>query len=168
MTHPHSNACDEILIDRYLDGDLDAGEIERMETHIETCRQCRCQVSVLRAFSQDLRHRVQHVSDSVDFVALEKEVLTKALRQYRSRGVFSRFIGSLKYTIPATVAACLLVFFGYSTFVVKPAPVLVPSAIINSFTGSMSSVMIFETPETRQTILWYNEDTDVESEQNAV
>jgi hypothetical protein len=32
----------------------------------------------------------------------------------------------------------------------------------------MSSVMIFETPETRQTILWYNEDTDVESEPDAV
>jgi hypothetical protein len=46
--------------------------------------------------------------------------------------------------------------------------VTAPSAIINSFTGSMSSVMIFETPETRQTILWYKEDADVESEHNAV
>jgi len=166
MTHPYSNTCDEILLDRYLDGDLDAGEKARMETHIETCRQCRRQVAALKVFSQDLRNRVQHVTESVDFVALEKQVLNKALRQYRSRGGFSRFIASFKYTIPATVTAGLLLFFVYSNFVVKPTPV--PSAIINSFTGSMSSVMIFETPETRQTILWYNEDTDVESEQNAV
>ena len=166
MTHPYSNACDETLLDRYLDGDLDAGEKARLETHIEACRQCRSQVASLKAFSQDLRNRVQHVTDSVDFVALEKQVLNKALRQHRSRGGFSRFIASLKYTIPATVTAGLLLFFAYSNFVVKPPPV--PSAIINSFTGSMSSVMIFETPETRQTILWYNEDTDVESEPNAV
>ncbi|MCB2147106.1 MAG: zf-HC2 domain-containing protein [Deltaproteobacteria bacterium] len=168
MTHSYSNTCDEILIVRYLDGDLEAGEKERMETHIEACRQCRRQVVALRAFSQDLRLRVHHATDSVDFVALEKQVLNKALRQYRSRGGFPRFIASLKYILPATVTAGVLLFFVYSNFVARPAPVPVPSAIINSFTGSMSSVMIFETPETRQTILWYNEDTDVKSEQNAV
>jgi hypothetical protein len=60
------------------------------------------------------------------------------------------------------VAAGLLIFFAYTNFVAKPA--YVPSAIIKSFSGSMSSVMVFETPETRQTILWYNEETDEESE----
>lgn len=166
MTNPNSNTCDEILLDRYLDGDLDAGEKAQMEVHFESCRQCRRQVAAMRTFSQDLRDRVQRVTDSVDYMALEKQVLNKALRQNRSRGGFSTFIASLKYTIPATVTAGLLLIFAYSHYVVKPTPL--PSAIINSFTGSMSSVMIFETPETRQTILWYTEDTDVESEQNAV
>jgi anti-sigma factor RsiW len=166
MTPSYSDACDEILLDRYLDGDLDGGEKARMEAHLAECRQCRRQAAALTAFSNDLRDRVQHVADSVNFVALEKQVLNKALRQYGSRGGFSRFFVSLRYTIPATVTAGLLLFFAYSHFVVKPVPA--PSAIINSFTGSMSSVMIFETPETRQTILWYNEDTDVESEKNAV
>ena len=166
MTHPDSNVCDEMLLDRYLDGDLDAGERVRMEAHIAACRQCRRQVAALEAFSQNLHDRVQYAADSVDFVALEKQVLNKALRQYRPRGGLSRFIASLKYIIPATVTAGLLLFFTYSNYVLKPPPV--PSAIINSFTGSMSSVMIFETPETRQTILWYTEETDVESEPNAV
>jgi len=166
MTIPYSNACDEILLDRYLDGDLDAGEKTRMEAHLEDCRQCRRQVAAMAAFSQDLRDRVQQAADSVDFMALEKKVLNKALRQHGSRGGFSTFIASLKYTIPVTVTAGLLFFFAYSNYLVQPVPV--PSAIINSFTGSMSSVMIFETPETRQTILWYTEDTDVEREPNAV
>ena len=166
MTHPDSTVCDEILLDRYLDGDLEAGERAQMKAHIAGCRQCRCQVAALAAFSQNLHDRVRYAADSVDFVDLEKQVLNKALRQYRSRGGLSRFIASLKYTIPATVTAGLLLFFAYSTYVLKPPPV--PSAIINSFTGSMSSVMIFETPETRQTILWYTEETDVESEPNAV
>jgi anti-sigma factor RsiW len=166
MNQPNSNACDEILLDRYLDGDLDAGEMAQIEAHISGCLECRRHASTLATFSQSLRDRVKHATDSVDFVALEKQVLNKALRQYRTKGLFSRFIASLKYTLPAVVTAGLLLFFVYSNFVVKPAPV--PSAIINSFTGSMSSVMIFETPETRPTILWYTEETDVESEPNAV
>ena len=166
MTHPDANTCDEMLLDRYLDDDLDAVEKAQMEAHVAGCRQCRRQVAALRTFSQELRDRVQHASDSVDFVGLEKQVLNKALRQHRSRGGFTRFIDSLKYTLPATAAAGLLLFFAYSNYVPKPPPV--PSAIINSFTGSMSSVMIFETPETRQTIIWYTEETDVESEPNAV
>ena len=166
MTTPYSNACDEILLDRYLDGDLDTGEMTRMEAHLGGCRRCRRQVAAMAALSQDLRDRVQQATDSVDFMDLEKKVLSKALRQHGSRGGFYTFFASLKYTIPVTVTAGLLFFFAYSNYMVQSAPV--PSAIINSFTGSMSSVMIFETPETRQTILWYTEDTDVESEQNAV
>jgi len=166
MTHPYADACDEIRLDRYLDGDLDAGEMAQMEAHIAGCLQCRRQLAALTAFSHNLRDRVHDAANSVDFVALEKQVLNKALRQYRSRGGLSRFIASLKYTIPATVTAGLMLFFAYSNYVLKPPPL--PSAIINSFTGSMSSVMIFETPETRQTILWYTEETDVESEPNAV
>lgn len=166
MTHPDSNACDDNLLDRYLDGDLDAGEMARMETHVAGCRQCRRQADALRVFSQNVRDRIHLAADSVDFMALEKAVLNKALRQYRSPGGLSRFIAALKYTIPATVTAGLLLYFAYFNYVLKPPPV--PSAIINSFTGSMSSVMIFETPETRQTILWYTEETDVENERNAV
>ena len=166
MNQPYTTDCDEILLDRYMDGDLEDGEMAQIEAHIQGCRQCRCQVSALATFSQRFRDRVKQATDSVDFVALEKQVLNKALRQYRSQGSASRFVASLKYVIPTTVTAGLLLFFAYSNYMIKPPPA--PSAIINSFTGSMSSVMIFETPETRQTILWYKEDTDVESERNAV
>lgn len=111
MTHPFADACDEIRLDRYLDGDLDAGEMAQMEAHIAGCLQCRRQLAALTAFSQNLRERVHDAANSVDFVALEKQVLNKALRQYRSRGGLSRFIASLKYTIPATVTAGMLLFF---------------------------------------------------------
>ena len=166
MTHPQANACDDAFLDRYLDGDLDAQEKERMTAHLAHCRDCRRQMAAMTAFSRGLRERVEQATESVDFMALEKDVLTMALRQHRSRGGFSTFVAALKYTIPAVVTVCLLLFFAYPAFMNNPAPV--PSAIINSFTGSVSSVMIFETPETRQTILWYNEDPDVESDQNAV
>jgi anti-sigma factor RsiW len=134
--------------------------------HLDGCHHCRQQVAAMKRFSKDFCDRVQQAADEVDFTALEKSVLNKAIRQRRPRGIPASFIASLKYTIPATVTAALLLFLGYSHFM--PKPVSAPSAIINSFTGSMSSVMIFETPETRQTILWYNEDTTVESEHDAV
>ena len=166
MTHPYSNACNEILLDQYLSGELDAAEKIRLEAHLERCRQCRRQVAAMSAFTKDFRNRVEHATATVDFLALEKKVLNKALRQHHSRSGLATFIASLKFILPAAVTASLVLFFAYSNFWVQPAPV--PSAIINSFTGSMSSVMIFETPETRQTILWYKEETSVESEQNAV
>ncbi len=165
MTRSYPNDCDETRLDRYLEGELAAGEKARMEAHFEACQPCRRQAAAMATFSQDFRDRVQHAAESVNYVALEKQVLTKALRQHRSRSGFSRFVASLKYAVPVAMTAGLLIFFAYSHFRVKPAPL--PSAIINSFTGSMSSVMIFETPETRQTILWYTEDTNVESEQHA-
>jgi len=164
--HPDASGCDQILLNRYLDGELAADETAQVEAHIAACQQCRGQVTALATFSQGFRDRVQDAVNALDFVALEKQVLNKALRQYRSRGGFSRLAVALKYFLPATATVGLLLFFNYSNSLVEPPSE--PSAIINSIAGSMSSVMIFETPETRQTILWYSEDTDLESEPNGV
>ncbi len=145
---------------------MTSDERSRLTTHLETCLACTSQLRTLSAFSEQFRNRVAQATEAVDFIALEKTVLNTALRERYARGGWSRLFTSFKYIIPATVTAGLLIFFGYTNFMAKQTTG--PSAIINSFTGSMSSVMIFETPETRQTILWYNEDTDVESEPNSV
>lgn len=166
MTNPYSSGCDEALLDRYLEGDLGADEEAMVKNHLDGCRQCRRRVAGMEAVSRQFRDRVQQAADAVDFMAFEKQVLNKALRQRHPGGGFFAFIASLRYPIAAAVAVGVLLFFGYSRYMVKPGPV--PSAIINSFTGPVSSVMIFETPETRQTILWYKEETDTESEQNAI
>ena len=166
MNEAQTNFCDDDLLIRSLDDDLDAAEKERLAAHLETCRPCRQQLARLTGFSRDLVRRVDLAAEAVDFTALEKDVLTKALRPRRSTNGGAGWFRALKFGIPAAVTAGLLLFFGYGQFMVNSGPP--PSAIINSFTGSMSSVMIFETPETSQTILWYTEDTDVESESDAV
>jgi hypothetical protein len=165
MTTSFPTACNEELLDRYLDDDLNAAEKELMQAHLENCLTCRRHLETLKAFSRDFCDHVRHVSDSVDFVALEKRVVTSALHRHRHRSRFAVFAESLKYIVPVAVTAGLLIFFAYSTYLAKPAPA--PSALINSFTGPVSSVMIFETPETRQTILWYQEAPDAESEHHA-
>jgi anti-sigma factor RsiW len=166
MNHPASHSCDETLLNRYLDDDLDPRQRQRMADHLHGCRHCQEQLDRMRSFSRDLNARIETASARVDFTALEKQVLNEALRTRHRRNGPSRFMAALKYTVPAAATAGLLLFFAYTRFWVQPTPA--PSAIINSFTGSMSSVMIFETPETRQTVLWYNEATDMEDDQDAV
>lgn len=165
MTNPYPNTCDDALLDRYLEEGLDDGEKARMETHLQACPHCRGQVAALTAFSRRFCDRVQQAAAAVDFVNLEKQVLVELLHQRHARSGLATFWASLKYAIPIAVTAGLLIFFAYSTYMVKPAPA--PSAIINSFTGAVSSVMIFETPETRQTILWYKEAADSERQPDA-
>ena len=167
MTHVQSTSCVDALLIRYLDGDLDPDEKKGMEDHLQRCETCRQQLTFFSDFSQDFRDHVQRETDGVDFSPLEKEVIHKALYQHRLKRGPSNFLASLRFVVPAVVVVCLLLFFGYTRFMVDqgPAP---PSAIINSFTGSMTSVMIFETPETRQTILWYHEEPDTESEHHAI
>jgi len=151
--------CDMPRLNRYIDGELTSSESAAMERHLTVCPSCRRQVDRLSDFSEQFRKRVAREAASVDFAALEKAVVIKALRRYhrRERGGIMR---SLKIAIPALATAGVLIFLGYSHLLVKPAPM--PSAIINSFTGPASSVMIFETPKTRQTILWYTEPSNTE------
>lgn len=166
MTDPYAKPCDEIRLNLYLDGSLGANEMAWMDAHLKDCPSCRRQAALLSGFAENFRRRVQQATDAVDLVALEKQVLTKTLLRHRSPNSFAHFLTWMKYIIPISLTAGLLVYFVHTTYIVKSSPV--PSAIINSFTGSVSSVMIFETPETRQTILWYHEETDVESDQDAV
>jgi anti-sigma factor RsiW len=162
MNHSTANACDENLLDRYIEGDLCGAEKAQMEIHLAACPHCHRQVAAMAAFAQNFRSRIQQATAAVDYMSLEKEVIIKTLRQPPSRSGLFRLSTLLKYTIPAAVMAGGLLFFTYFNDVFQPLPA--PSAIINSFTGAMSSVMIFETPETRQTILWYHEDANLESE----
>jgi hypothetical protein len=166
VTDPYAKTCDDVRLNLYLDGDLGDSETAWMEAHLKDCPSCRRQAATLTAFAQAFRERVHQAADTVDFVGLEKKILTQTLPRHRPPSRLLTFMASMKYILPATLAAGVLIFFVYANYMVKPAPV--PSAIINSFTGSVSSVMIFETPETRQTILWYNEATDMEGEHDAL
>ncbi len=77
MTQPNSNTCDEILLDRYLDGDLDAGEMAQMEAHITGCRNAVARWPPYGLFTGSSRPGSTRRRIQWDFVALEKQVLNK-------------------------------------------------------------------------------------------
>jgi hypothetical protein len=64
----------------------------------------------------------------------------------------------------SALATALLIFF-FFFHPLSPEPI--PSALINSFTGSYSSVIILETPNTRHTILWFSDDSTLAGEESA-
>lgn len=76
MARPTAEQCDEILLDRYLNSDLSPGQEASFLNHVAHCLNCRQQVDLLTAFSQDFRARVKDAIQAVNFRALEKEVLT--------------------------------------------------------------------------------------------
>lgn len=166
MTDPHSTACDGTFPDRYLAGELDAGEQTRLDAHLADCAACRLQIAAIQAFSKDFREWVRQACDAVDFVALEKYVLTSVLFQHRRPSRVVNLVGTLKYIVPILLAVGLLIVFANFTFFFdKSAPP--SSAIIDAFSGPVSSVLIYEAPETGQTILWFHETPDAQGGQHA-
>jgi predicted anti-sigma-YlaC factor YlaD len=165
MTDPYAKSCDEVRLNLFLDGELGDHETQWMDAHLKDCPDCRQKATTVVAFTRAFRRRVQDAVDTTDFVALEKEIIKKTLPRYVPRSALANVLDAMKFFLPITLIAGFLLFFIYTRFMVNPAPV--PSAIIESFSGSVTSVMIFET-ETRETILWYNEKTDMESENDAV
>ena len=166
MTEHYEKSCDEVRLNLYLDGELGANETKWMDAHLKDCSDCRQKATTIVAFTRTFQRRVQDAADTIDFKALEKQVIKKTLPRYVKQSAFTNVLDAMKFIAPVTLIAGFLLFFIYTQYIDKPGPV--PSAIINSFTGSVSSVMIFETPENRETILWYNEETDMESENDAV
>jgi hypothetical protein len=57
--------------------------------------------------------------------------------------------------VPAGAAALVLALLLVT--LPPPAQLAEPSAIVNSFSGDVASVIIVETPESHQTIIWYTE-----------
>jgi hypothetical protein len=165
MTEPLDKTCDEVRLSLYLDGELGENETGWMDAHLKDCAVCHQKAATTVAFAQAFRRRVKAAADTIDFVALEKQVIKRTLPRYVPRSALVSFLDAMKIGIPALLVAGGLLFFIYTQYIANPEPE--PSAIIHSFTGSVSSVMVFETAETRDTILWYQTETDMQNEHDA-
>ncbi|OQY58601.1 MAG: hypothetical protein B6245_10955 [Desulfobacteraceae bacterium 4572_88] len=148
--------CDPILLGRFLDQELGPDQHARVEKHLRYCLSCQKAARNQHALADLLNTKVGKAVSLTDFDHLERQVL--ALVRDRQAPWWQEAVSlifSRKILIPAaTMAAVLTLFFSYPR---PPAQISGPSAIINSFTGDISSVMILETPRSRQTIIWFDE-----------
>ena len=148
--------CDPTTLSRFFDGELGPDDHARIEKHLKRCPSCkrslRADESIRAVFKDGLADELSH--------AHVKELEERVIGRVRSKGLSWRmklraFFASKRFYVPAgAMATALILFF---SVVRGPSPEPGPSAIIKSFTGEISSVMIIETPKSHQTILWFNE-----------
>jgi len=152
------NMCDPARLSRFLDRELEPDEYAAINSHIQNCPRCQKILQGNQCISSLLRAGLERKSHEVNLQEMEDKVMAKIKNDkggtpWQSRleeyFMFKRF-----YIPAATVIAVLLVVF---SFLGRPISTPGPSAIIKSFQGSVGSVMILETPKSRQTILWFNE-----------
>ena len=147
--------CDEELIGRYLDGEVSRKEHDRISRHLKDCLSCQKILQDNQAISTNFRDTLERESSQADFSVLETRVLDQ-IRQKENPWWerITKLFFSNKLLIPATAVAALILFFAITR---APTTISGPSAIIEAFSGEVSSVMIIETPKSHQTIIWYKE-----------
>lgn len=150
--------CDPTLLGRLFDRELGLDEHARVSRHLENCPSCQKELRENEAISTLFKAGLDDQLSQINLSDLEARVLELIERKrvswwMRLRGLFV----CKRLLVPATAIATILLLFFYLTR--PPATVSGPSAIIDSFTGEISSVIILHTPRSHQTILWISEAT---------
>lgn len=147
--------CNEELIGRYLDGEVSQEEHDGISRHLKDCLSCQKILQDNQSISTVFRDNLKKENSHAAFAVLETRVLDQ-IRQKENpwwKRLAKRF-SSIRIFIPATALAALILFFAIPR---SPTTISGPSAKIEAFSGDVSSVMIIETPKSRQTIIWYKE-----------
>lgn len=158
-------SCDQALLNRFMDGEVTSEEHRRVTVHLEHCPACRKALDENRRLSHLLQAKVRRTLDDADLQEIETGVYRR-LDAYREKRKHAG--GALRWPLPvhltlpkrvllpAAVGVAAVVMMVVVLFS-RPGPVTSPSAIVQSFQGSVTSVMILETPISRETILWFSE-----------
>jgi anti-sigma factor RsiW len=147
--------CDSELISRYYDGELGQAERSQVENHILVCASCKKILEDLKAISSQYGAHLARQSVGVETRETEEHVLDRLRRAEAPwwAKMKDTFL-SKKILVSATATACVALLLIAVLRVPVPDS---PSAIVTSVSGDVSSIIILEAPETRQTILWFNE-----------
>ena len=165
-TIKNNDRCNPGAVSRFKDGELDAAAAGRLQTHLDTCPSCRQELEAQQAVSRRFRAVVAAERNRIDFDVLERRIVARAGEFKVPFFEWVRRIVMLKRIyIPAAATATALILF---LWVYTPMVTPVPSAIVTSFSGDISTVMILETPETHQTILWFNEKPAINGNNHAI
>lgn len=157
--------CKDSLLSRYFDKTTTKEENLWVEAHLKTCLRCRKMMGDYSGLSRIIKQRVDREAQQADFLRVEKNVLLKTSNK-NAYNVSGSFFSPRRLLIPVAVTVFLVaittVFYPFK----QKTPV--SSAIIDSFSGETASVMIFEVPESGQTIIWYSENSEQMGDDNAI
>ena len=160
---PTHQSCDQRLLSRYYDGELDSARHEQVARHLEGCPQCRRELEALARLSANVTAAVSAAADQAPLEGLDARIIERIRKEApAAEGTWLRRLLLPRRLVPA--AAVVIAFIAVGLSLRMPDDAAEPSAIVESFSGSVSTVMIVETPETRQTILWFEEEINGEEE----
>ena len=159
--------CDPMTLSRFLDQEVGPEEHAQISKHLKHCPSCKKALQEHQSIANLFKTGLERQIAQGRLEALEDQVLARMKGSKISWWAKCvDFVKSWWFCVPAAAAATALALFVYLT---RPeAPVTGPSAIINSFTGEITSVMIIETPKSRQTILWFQEISMPDAEEDEV
>jgi anti-sigma factor RsiW len=162
------NPCDPERLSRYHDDELTFQDREQVEAHLETCPVCRSMLADFNRLSHMTREHADRSLAAFDSEALTQGVLTRMPRSPRAPVNWRSWFKPSRLFLPVAVTVLALAIYIIPRPFRSESTGAPPSAIINSFTGAVTSVMLFETPNTHQTIIWISEDATTNGEDDAV
>ena len=149
--------CESALIDRFFDAEVSREERARVEAHVADCPECRRRLEANREIGALLLESPEHRLSGKEKTALENRLIERMRNdRWWKRTAGDGWLRPRRLVSLAAAVGVLLLAF---TFFSKPDIPAGPSAIVTSFQGEYTSVMIVETPETRNTIIWFDETT---------
>jgi hypothetical protein len=148
--------CNAESLSRFSDQELASGEHALTHRHVGHCLTCQSGLKDQQAISGVFKTGLERELLKAGLEDVEESVISLI----RERSVpwwmrAGKVLTSLKFYVPATAVATALLFFlflqGLQNHVTEP------SAVISYLGGDVESVMILETRESRQTIVWFSE-----------
>lgn len=151
------DSCNGRILSQFADGELTIAEKNRVERHLTQCHDCQVELNRIRLLTNKYQSIMDESRFQKDLAGLEGRVMSRIKQPKDWRETVWNFIRAKQFLIPVSAAGTILAVF--VTIQMFFAPPTSPSAIITSMSGDVSSVMIMETPESRQTIIWIRENT---------
>ena len=165
---PNQPHCDHERLSRFHDDALSPKESDQVKAHIQNCPECRRVLAEFDRLGHMARQHADRAIAALDAEALAQRVLARRPRSHRPFANLRNWFKPSRLFLPVAVTALALAIYIIPQPFRNESKGAAPSAIINSFTGSVTSVMFYETPNTRQTIIWINEDATANGEDDAV
>ena len=174
------NKFDMETISCFVDGELDAKKQKEVSTHLLTCHDCFETAEMYKRIAHGFKQRIKVQKSIFDDPAFSNKIMTRirekkqkqSMSIFKGKSHFLPFIRFLEFFTPgkiplqmASFAAIVIFSLGlfqfhkyFFTDEKRPgADGNGPSAIINSVSGDLASLMILETEDHKHTIIWYTE-----------
>ena len=146
--------CGAESVSRYIDNELDEDELVSFKSHIVGCETCRIRLRDYNKIGEEINSFIQ-AQPAAYPIELENNVARAIRRKNKARVTgWKDIILSKRVFMPVGLAVSVMMMF--LTFFNDATPIG-PTAIVSSLSGSGTSVVVLETTETRQTIIWVGE-----------